>query len=482
MQHIIKKQIIQLRLNSRQDAFYIQNRMSEHYRHDLMPVMEILFDEAAATDETLYIDSLEIDLGVLTEKEIGRPTWDDDILVLLTNQLREKLRQHSTGIKKTSEQQPASTDVSRQWLFYMQRGYLPWNLLETGTGWKQKVLESLSTDYESVTALRNLIRSDADALTRIVEQHAESFLVKLIEILTAQKQHLPELLDELEMLYLYLAKTRTPKYGGPKQEIRKEFWRTVLEVAAPPNATGEEAAFVQRILERSFGRLIRSQDLSKEVTSKLPHLLPIIRLLQEKSPIIGTDVSSEIVEEMSFKQNGQTKQAEEKTEPEEGIFVQQAGAVLLHPFLVTFFDRLQLTEAGAFKDQGAQQKALYLMHYLCTGAVEAEEHELAIPKVLCGYPLQKPVRKRISPSKKEKQEAGHLLEELIRQWEKLKNTTPAGLREGFLQRAGKLVTKNDIWCIQVEANTIDILLDHLPWNLSIIKLPWVKDMIRVEWR
>jgi|AntRauTorcE11897_2_1112592.scaffolds.fasta_scaffold16854_2 hypothetical protein len=483
MQHIIKKQIIQLRLNSRQDAFRIQNRMSEHYRHDLLPVMETLFDEAAGTDETLYIDSLEIDLGVLTEKDIGRPKWDDEILALLTNQLREKLKQHSIGVKKTSEQQPASIGIGRQWLFYMKRGYLPWNLLETGKGWKQKVLEALSTDYESVTALRNLIRSDADALTRIVEQHNEAFLVQLIETVTAQKQqHLSELLDELEILYRSLVKIQTLKYVGSKGEIRNMFWRTILEVSAPPDTTGVESVYVKLILERLFGRPIRSRDLSKEVTSKLTNLMPIIGLLEEKSPNIGKDISSEIDEEINLRQNGKTKEDEEKAELGEGIFVLQAGAVLLHPFLGTFFDRLKLTKAGAFIDLAAQQKALYLVHYLCIGAVEAEEHELVIPKVLCGYPLKKPVIKGVRLTEKEKDEADHLLEELIRQWEKLKNTTPAGLREAFLQRNGKLLTKNDLWYIQVESDTIDILLDHLPWNLSMIKLPWMKDIIRVEWR
>jgi hypothetical protein len=430
MQHIIKKQIIQLRLKTRQDAFHLQNRMSEHYRHDLLPVMETLFDEASTGDKTLYIDSLEIDLGVLTNNEIGRPKLDDEILALLTIQLREKLNQHSTGFKKSEVEQPATIGVARQWLFYMRHGYLPWNLLETDTEWMQKVLEALSTDSESITALRNLIRSEPASLTRLMEQHSESFLVKLIQILITRKQlQLSELIDELEIPYQDL----------PKIETRKKFWKIILKVSAAGESTGEEAEFL-------------------------------------------LDIKSKVEDEMDLHQNGHAEQQNEKPDLEEGIFVQQAGAVLLHPFLGTFFDLLQLTKAGVFKDLATQQKALCLVHYLCTGAMEAQEHELVIPKVLCGYPLKKPVQKWVELSEEEKEEASHLLEELIRQWQKLKNTSPAGLQEGFLQRAGKLVTKNDQWCIQVEANTIDILLDHLPWNLSIIKLPWLKDLIRVEWR
>jgi hypothetical protein len=130
----------------------------------------------------------------------------------------------------------------------------------------------------------------------------------------------------------------------------------------------------------------------------------------------------------------------------------------------------------------AHQKALYLLHFLATGEAMAEEYELVIPKMLCAYPLQKPVDKDVRISDEEKEEAGHLLKEAIRQWEVLKSTSPSGFREGFLQRNGKLLTRNDQLYLQVEANSLDVLLDQLPWNLSIIKLPWMKKMIKVEWR
>jgi hypothetical protein len=64
----------------------------------------------------------------------------------------------------------------------------------------------------------------------------------------------------------------------------------------------------------------------------------------------------------------------------------------------------------------------------------------------------------------------------------LKGTSIDGLRETFLQRNGKLFTKNDNLALQIEQSSIDMLLDHLPWNLGIIKLPWMKDLLKVEWR
>ena len=75
-----------------------------------------------------------------------------------------------------------------------------------------------------------------------------------------------------------------------------------------------------------------------------------------------------------------------------------------------------------------------------------------------------------------------MLEAVIEQWPVLKNTSIAGLREAFLQRNGKLFSKNDKLHLQVEASTLDVLLDQLPWNLSMIKLPWMKGLLRVDWR
>ncbi|MBS3771738.1 MAG: hypothetical protein KGY69_15920, partial [Bacteroidales bacterium] len=63
----------------------------------------------------------------------------------------------------------------------------------------------------------------------------------------------------------------------------------------------------------------------------------------------------------------------------------------------------------------------------------------------------------------------------------LKNTTPQGLREGFLQRPGKLSKVDNGWKLNVEQDTIDILLDNLPWSYQIVSFPWMKQVIFVKW-
>jgi contractile injection system tape measure protein len=153
----------------------------------------------------------------------------------------------------------------------------------------------------------------------------------------------------------------------------------------------------------------------------------------------------------------------------------------VHPFLKTAFNRLNFLFDKKFADPVKHQKAIYLLHYLATGRKEAEEFELVVPKVLCGFPLEEPIETGVELTDAEIEEGDQVLDAVLAQWDILKNTSRAALREGFLQRGGKLSSKDDKLYLHVERNSIDILLNYLPWNLSLILLPWTNEILRVEW-
>ena len=166
----------------------------------------------------------------------------------------------------------------------------------------------------------------------------------------------------------------------------------------------------------------------------------------------------------------------------EGIFIVHAGTILLHPFLKSLFSRLGLLNGNQFTSRRHQVEAVGLIHYLASGRTIAEEYELALAKILCAFSLEEPLDLPESYPPEYLQEADDLLAAAIAQWSILKNTSVEGLRDGFLQRGGKLFSKNGNLWLQVEKNAIDILLDYLPWNLGMVKLPWLRDVLRVEWR
>ena len=169
----------------------------------------------------------------------------------------------------------------------------------------------------------------------------------------------------------------------------------------------------------------------------------------------------------------------EHPEAGEGIYIENAGLVLLHPFLPQFFTAVDI----AAEDKLLQpERALCLLHFLTTGQSIAPEYELVLPKILCNIPLATPVESDLEPTDLENEEVTALLKTVIRHWAVLRNTSPDGLRGTFLLRPGKVSLRDDDWLLQVESNSFDILLDQLPWGISMIKLPWMETILWVEWR
>ncbi len=166
-------------------------------------------------------------------------------------------------------------------------------------------------------------------------------------------------------------------------------------------------------------------------------------------------------------------------EMQDGIYIPNAGLVLLHPFIELFFEELKITKNGQLKKT---QRGVVLLQWLATGQLNAPEYELPLNKLFCGIPLHTPLINSIKLTKREKNEAQKLLEAVVRYWEALKNTSPAGLQGNFLCREGKLMQKQDgDWLLQVERKSIDILLADLPWGISMVKLPWMPQLLWVEW-
>lgn len=164
-----------------------------------------------------------------------------------------------------------------------------------------------------------------------------------------------------------------------------------------------------------------------------------------------------------------------------GLFITQAGIVLLHPFISHYFSAVELLDNEQFWDETAQQTAIYLLHYLATKQTVAPEYDLVLAKLLCNWDLNQPLTQSVTLPAATLAEGEHLLQTVIDYWQALKSTSPDGLREGFLQREGKLTRHDHGWKLQVEKQAIDILLTHLPWGGSLVKLPWMDEFLTVEW-
>ncbi len=165
------------------------------------------------------------------------------------------------------------------------------------------------------------------------------------------------------------------------------------------------------------------------------------------------------------------------------VLVGNAGIVILHPFLKSFFEKLNFVKGKEFVSHEARHRAVHLIQYLATGHNETGEEELFLNKIMCGLSPETPVIKGIDIRDKERAECEQLLEHVISQWSVLKKSSPDSIRSAFLSREG-LITGDGYggsWKLTVERKSLDVLVDRLPWLISIIKLPWNPYLIYVEW-
>jgi hypothetical protein len=165
----------------------------------------------------------------------------------------------------------------------------------------------------------------------------------------------------------------------------------------------------------------------------------------------------------------------------ESLYVGMAGVVLLHPFIEPFFRALDLLGELDFVDEAARLRGVGLLQYLSVGDADVVEYDAALLKWFCNVPFETPIDSRLDLTEKERKEANELLETIIKYWGALGEVSAESLQEGFLQRDGKLMKRGDGWLLQVEKQTIDILLDRLPWGFGVIKMPWQSEMLFVEW-
>ncbi len=468
MQHVIRTQVLDIITNSTDEVFSLQHRLSHFFYTSIMPVLEKTFDMAAPGDRMICLDKLEVDLGDITMKDIQKEDWAKLLMARLARELKDKVR------LERARHLPVDTGIaiSQQWIYYMERGYLPWNTIQTDAAWFNHVLEGFAGDSKAIEKLRLLINNNRKAVSRIARVHSPVFLVHLVEVLTAKKQSgLDNFIGNIHQL---LAGKKTAKNISAVQENSRNTWEQVLLWAA-----GKTNSTEKEVIENAvFGSLPQAdlQQLLKRINAD--------EGLKNFATALGKEIKKRRLDEKPKEERLATATDKEKKPvlPGEGLFIGHAGLVLLHPFLQRFFQYTAVWNGVQFADRRAQQKAMILLYWMATGKTDPQEHELTIHKILCGYPVNDPVDPGIPITQEETGMAAGLLDTVIGEWPILKNTSKEGLAEQFLLRNGKLIMKDNDLRLQVESTTVDVLLDHLPWGIGTIKLPWMPRILKVEWR
>jgi len=225
-------------------------------------------------------------------------------------------------------------------------------------------------------------------------------------------------------------------------------------------------------IENKASRVDERKDVFKSLVEKLTdkdiealHVLSLIPKGQFHK-LLQPDIVSEYVVDIG---------------EEKGIIVENAGLCLVAAYLPPLFRIVGLTRNETFINNKNEEKAMQLLQYIADGSQRDPEYLLQLNKILCGIRPEEPVKQYKMLHKKYTKEADDLLRSLITNWKALGNTTINGFRQSFLLRKGILKENMNGWILHVESQGHDVLLSSIPWSYSLIKLPWMKKPINVEW-
>lgn len=165
----------------------------------------------------------------------------------------------------------------------------------------------------------------------------------------------------------------------------------------------------------------------------------------------------------------------------EEVYVQNAGLVLLWPFLSSLFHALGLCFRGQFADPMARHRATGLLHYLATGEREPVEYQLTLAKLLCGLDDEDLLEFGEPVSDAEAEECDRALQAAIAHAQLLGEMNPSDFRTLFLLNHGVLSPRAESLLLRVERTPHTALVERFPWPCSWIRLPWLRIPLQVEW-
>lgn len=167
------------------------------------------------------------------------------------------------------------------------------------------------------------------------------------------------------------------------------------------------------------------------------------------------------------------------------IPISNAGLVILFPFLPMLFMRLNMLSQDRrdFNSNESKVRAIFILQRLIANEDrEYDEKDLFLNRLLINYPFNEPLPKRMELNQDELNTIDSLLEAAKTNWEKMRNTSMRGFQEAFLRRAGFIEKTEREWVLTVEERAFDILLDSIPWSYKLVRLPWMENILKVNWR
>jgi hypothetical protein len=487
--HVIRRECIDLAVEGGEsEGFALQGKLAALCQGELAAALDQVLSRAAPGNEHWQFERIEVDAGHFTPE-----TFERDFATAVAAAVEEQIRtrkaqaivQPDIATDAGDVRMTGAQSIHEAFLHFLATGVLPWWChLPEGQTLEAAVSEAwgeapgqggpmglplraalLRVLASPVTRLRLARQCSTEFLERMLERLAPGTFAILRDLVAAVDREvsiampsgLPEHVWTAAFACLASHQTITPRH------VLDEWAALVPGLITP--------ALVERIAGMADGASALTNDgVDNTIIERRDMTLSGMPTNQ------GNDTATYSIGDAAS--IASVAPATEPLDLQEGVFIDCAGVVLLHPFLPRLFERLNVT----VDDRLVQpDRALALLHFLATGQASAPEYALALPKLLCGLEPSALAGAPVVLSEADRKEAESLLQAAIEHWSSIGQTSHDGLRGNFLVRPGKLSKRGDDDQLQVEKRTWDILLAQLPWGIGVVRLPWMQRMLWVDW-
>lgn len=500
-------------------ANLVRQKIKEFAQYNLTHIFESVFD-ILPENQTLHIPKLEIDLG-----NIDIQNLENVLKIKLNEKLMETLmmllKQYAeSGIagaesghsgseisvrkgkelyvdpsgKIVAQADQGFSDPESILQHYLQQGRLPWYASEAGIEAFHQLLAELKTAYTVFIQWLNKYKPESVEYVRMTgivrnqtwlhwleldRQETEDFFAffrtDFKALLPSVTNDIKKAFFELEQAVLDISKTLVLETKPlPKIPTWTEFFTLIST-----RFNTEFQYIVKQIKSIPSGVLEAQAQNNKWVQS----LLDLQKTKTIKSIAKEEENNLQTVAENKNTTSKKPFKAPKYKQDAESFLVEDAGLVLLWPFMAQLFTHLQWfdKDKGEFADEFSQNKACVFLHYLVYNQLPETENELVLPKIICGIDIDAPVNLDFAFQAVEIETGNELLTAAAKHWTALRTESGDALRSEFFMRKGILKFTDPNWSLTIERKSIDILIDRLPWSISTIKLPWNSYILNTTW-
>lgn len=516
--HTVRKLSVDLSTPNFTLASEWEGRVGSMLHNVINPTIERCFDAADMPAKNQFWEKIEIDLGIintLSDREI-RDKIERQLAKLLDRRNMNLLdvggAESKPGVSSYEDNVFVNTvSVAAALMHFLVYGRLPYWASDHAELFQGDWMDELTV--QEVRQIVNTMRTNPFCVDRMIFQFKPDVVFRFLMEADSKQA------ERIMAAWHWLEETAATQ-GVETRTLEKVYWMHWSRICLKQSNNEKALVDVIADLMRRFPQwgkqlinIVRDESLPVKETDKINkstgRRYPEVSLLKTilitafdqadgtnlyvdaDSKSVKTEIDNIIrgdhkfVDQTTYHNLGNRESKDEIMaghSDEKEFYVDTAGLVIVHPFLQELFRTEKLWQDDTWTSAEAQSQAVRLLGWLVFGEQDVPEHKLTLPKILCGMPSFEPVSTATQLSESQLKSGAELLEAIITHWKVLGKTSVDALRQTFFCREGRVTQKPDGYAILVERKAQDILLNKLPWGISLIHLPWLqRKKIFVEW-